>query len=368
MMTRWLMCSWLCLAWLAFGCADRSPAPEHFADDDREEKDTSARREVSFRPAPSEDASPSDDRPAPARPPSDGAHPKVKAAAALAAEGKLEELVGAVEPKEAMALSEADRSTLADIYHRAADHMLNRNRDVSFASLFCERGLLVQPEHQGLLRLQIEIYMHPDMNLIDGAEELAVRLVRVDPEHQRNQLLRGKVAFEQGQYDQAVTWLTRAARSGRTQQSKEIEEAWKLLEMAKVKAEEMKAALSMTRELEVRLQRAKTIAQSHAAASPRQSEPPIGESLRPGGDEAAGPITLYMTKWCKFCRQTADLLKGLNVKFEQKDIERDQAALVDLMELAQAQGVEVTGVPVLRMGNKLVVGFNPELIERMVKK
>ncbi|HSA23972.1 MAG TPA: glutaredoxin domain-containing protein, partial [Myxococcota bacterium] len=304
--------------------------------------------------------------------PAEGLSPKVVEMQALAQAGKFEDLVGALEPKEAQRLGEQDKAALAEVYRVAADRMLFKNKDVAFASLLCERGLGVQPEHAELLRLQIEIYLHPDMNLVDGAEELAERLTKLDGENQRNQLLRGKVAFEQGEYEVAVTWLTKAARSGREQHGKHITEAWKLLDLAKGKVEETRSALSMTRELEGRLHKAKIVAQSHAAD--KAPEPAIGEPMRPddGGAPAAegggGPVVLYMTKWCKYCKKTAELLKSLDVKFEQKDIERDQQALVEMMELAQRAGVEVTGVPVLRVGARLVVGYNQELIERLVKK
>jgi len=364
---RWSLTCLACLGLAALGCADRSPSPEKFADEEKEEPGAGPA------PAAGGQGAEADAPPAPVEArSSEGLSPKLVEMQGLAQAGKFEDLVGALDPKEAQRLPEADRAALADIYHGAAERMLHKNKDVSFASLLCERGLGVQPEHAELLRLQIEIYMHPDMNLVDGAEELAERLVKLDPEAQRNQLLRGQVAFEQGEYEIAVRWLTRAARSGREHKGKHIEEAWKLLELAKGKVEETRSALSMTRELEGRMHKAKIVAQSHAAAEGKAHEPAIGEPMRPADDGAGlaggGPVVLYMTKWCKYCRKTVELLQGLGVQFEQKDIERDQKALVEMMELAQREGVEVTGVPVLRVGNRLVVGYNQELIERLVKK
>ena len=89
-----------------------------------------------------------------------------------------------------------------------------------------------------------------------------------------------------------------------------------------------------------------------------------GEVAEPSG----GKVVLYMTKWCKYCKKTRELLKKLKVKFEEKDIEQDQKSLMKMMELAQQAGVEVTGVPVIQIGNRLVVGYNPNLIESMVNK
>jgi|GEM_PF-4745202 len=56
----------------------------------------------------------------------------------------------------------------------------------------------------------------------------------------------------------------------------------------------------------------------------------------------------------------------LAVHFEEKDIERDQAALVEMMQLAESKGVEVRGVPVVRVGAELVVGYNEARIKSLV--
>jgi glutaredoxin len=233
--------------------------------------------------------------------------------------------------------------------------------------MYCERGLLLNPNHQGLLRLQIKNYLSHEMNLVGGAEELAVTLVKINAEEQENQLLRGKVAFEQGDYDEAVLWLKKAARSGRLQNSPDIQEAWKLLDMAKGKADELKSSLSMTKELELMMARVKT----QAAKGPPKVPAGDGDGGG-GGDEAVDPsggkVVLYMTRWCKYCAKTRDLLKSLKVKFEEKDIEQNQEAMMELMNMAQAARVEVNGVPVVRIGNTLVVGYNPQRIENLIQQ
>ena len=56
----------------------------------------------------------------------------------------------------------------------------------------------------------------------------------------------------------------------------------------------------------------------------------------------------------------------MKVKYKKKDIEKDESALMEMMRHAREAGVEVTGVPVLRIGNKMVVGYNPQRIEMLV--
>ena len=350
----------LCLAMSA--CANRSASPEKFGDEeggDQPHAGKALEKEDKV-PAPSNVA---------AKPKkvtlTDSSNAKVVKAKKFLDQKKYEELIGVIEPNEAQSLSTQDKDQLADLYHAAADIMVNKRKDLAFSSMFCERGLLVSPNHQGLLRLQVRNYLHPEMKLVGGAEELAEQLVVLDPEDLENQYLRGKVAFEQADWDTAVVWLKKAARVGRTQQGGMIDKAWKLLELAKGKAEETRSALSMTRELEVRMKRAQIKAKSIAVKG-NDGDDDAGEGgvARPSG----GKIVLYMTKWCKHCKKTADLLRSLNVKFEQRDIEKDQTALMEMMQAAAANQVEVRGVPVVAIGSKLVVGYNEALITSLVNK
>ena len=182
----------------------------------------------------------------------------------------------------------------------------------------------------------------------------------IDAESAENQLLRGKAAFEQGEYDVAVVYLKKAARVGRRKRGPVIEEAWKLLDLAKGKQQEIKAALSMTRELEAMMARAK----KRGAKLPAPREPEDQDAAGLTG----GNVTLYMTRWCGYCRKARNLLQGMNVKFEEKDIEKDQAALMEMMRYAEDAGIEVTGVPVLRIGNQMIVGYNPQRIESLVEQ
>ncbi len=339
----------LCSATLAAACADRSPSPGEFSDEGSEEE-TQAGKTVE--PDPAEVVL------------AEGVNVKLAKAKKLLDEKKFEDLVGLIEPAESQALPGPDRRLLANIYHAAAEKVLRKRKDVAFSSMFCERGLLVAPNHQGLLRLQVRNYMHPDMNLVSGAEELVEKLVKLDPDDLENQFLRGNVAFEQADWDAAVFWFRKSARVGRTQGGKIIDESWKLLELAKGRQEEMSSALSMTRELEMRMKRARIIAQSTAV---KDDEGSAGGSAGPASP-SGGRIVLYMTRWCKFCNKTRKLLKSLNVKFTERDIEKDQAALMEMMQAAQAAGTEVRGVPVVQIGSKLVVGYNEDLITSLVNK
>ncbi|MBW1809465.1 MAG: glutaredoxin family protein [Deltaproteobacteria bacterium] len=287
----------------------------------------------------------------------------VKKATKLLADNKLDDLLDVFEPGQVPKLSKQERLVLADIFYSAAKRLKVKYKDISYSSLYCERGLMLNDIHQPLLRLQIRNYLHPDMKLFGGAEELAIRLVKADGANQENQFLRGKVAYDQAEYDVAVVWLKKAARVGRTQKSKMVRKAWHLLDMAKGHQEEIKSALSMTRELEVMLSRARLKSRNTAGSTPDADIEKLATNRLAGGD-----ITLYMTHWCGYCTKTRKLLQSLKVPFDEKNIEKDQRALMEMMKLAEKNDVEITGVPVIRIGNKLVVGYNRQRIEELVKR
>jgi len=275
---------------------------------------------------------------------------------------KLDDLLEIFEPRQVPRLTRKERSALADIFYRAAMRLRKRYKDISYSSMFCERGLMLDEAYQPLMRLQIRNYLHSSMKLFGGAEELAVKLVQIDPANQENQFLRGKVAYDQGEWDVAAGWLKKAARVGRTENSKLTKDAWHLQDLAKGHLQELKASLSMTRELELMLKHAKIKNREQL-----MKNPPPAEMAQPAA-LAGGKIVLYMTNWCGYCRKTKELLESLKVPFEQKDIEKNQSALMEMMRAAEQAGVEVTGVPVIRIGSKLVVGYNPQRIEELVRQ
>ncbi len=280
----------------------------------------------------------------------------------LLADNKFDDLLDIFEPQQVQELAPKEKAALADIFYRAALRLRRRHKDISYSSMFCERGLMLDEHYQPLMRLQIRNYLHVSMKLFGGAEELAVKLVEIAPSNQENQFLRGRVAYEQGEWDVAADWLKKAAKVGRTENSKLTKEAWHLLDLAKGHMEELKSSLSMTSELEAMLKRAKVKNREQLMKSP-----PPDEKERPAA-LAGGKIVLYMTSWCGYCRKTKALLEKLKVPFEQKDIEKDQNALMEMMRAAEQAGVEVTGVPVTRIGSKLVVGYNPQRIEELVRQ
>ncbi len=285
-------------------------------------------------------------------------------AAQLLKNNRFDDLLDIFSPDQLGSLQPQERSGLAVLFHQAAAQLVEKLHDISYAALFCERGLMLDPNNQDLLRLQVENYLNSELRIYGGAEEMAEKLLELDPDNQQNQMLRGKVAFEQAEWDLAIKWLEKAARVGRTEQSQEVKEAWKLLDLARARAQELKSSLSMTMELERKLSSARERLRQLA----EEGEGEEAEAEAEPADAQGGEIVLYLTSWCGYCRKARELLKSLKVPFQEKDIEKDKEAALEVMRLATEKGAEITGVPVVRIGNELVVGFNAERIRMLVEQ
>ncbi len=66
-------------------------------------------------------------------------------------------------------------------------------------------------------------------------------------------------------------------------------------------------------------------------------------------------VTIYSTPTCHFCGLTKDFLKENNVAFTDYDVAHD---LAKRQEMIQKSGQ--MGVPVIMVGEELIVGFDKE--------
>ncbi|MEO6761464.1 MAG: glutaredoxin family protein [Candidatus Saccharimonadales bacterium] len=68
-------------------------------------------------------------------------------------------------------------------------------------------------------------------------------------------------------------------------------------------------------------------------------------------------ITIYTASWCAFCHLAKEYLDKKGIKYTEKDVEKD----IKFAEEAVDKSGQ-TGIPVLEIGDKIIVGFNrPEI-------
>jgi glutaredoxin-like YruB-family protein len=74
-------------------------------------------------------------------------------------------------------------------------------------------------------------------------------------------------------------------------------------------------------------------------------------------------VTVYSADWCAFCHAAKNYLTKIGVKFEEKNVEHNQAYA---MESVQKSGQ--MGIPVLDIDGKIIVGFDRPAIDAALGK
>ncbi len=70
-------------------------------------------------------------------------------------------------------------------------------------------------------------------------------------------------------------------------------------------------------------------------------------------------VLLFSTSTCSWCRRAKRYLKERRVPFKEVNIERDPDAAREIV-----RKIGQTGVPVIKIGNRWIVGFDREKIDR----
>ncbi len=68
-------------------------------------------------------------------------------------------------------------------------------------------------------------------------------------------------------------------------------------------------------------------------------------------------VKLYITKACAYCVALKIFLQEKNIEFEEIDVGENQAAQKEMIKKSGQMGV-----PVLEIGNEIVIGFDKEKI------
>ena len=72
-------------------------------------------------------------------------------------------------------------------------------------------------------------------------------------------------------------------------------------------------------------------------------------------------VIIFTTPTCTYCRAAKRYLRQRGIRFKDVDVSRDPAAARDMVRRSGQ-----SGVPVLDIGGKIVVGFNREKIDQLL--
>jgi len=77
----------------------------------------------------------------------------------------------------------------------------------------------------------------------------------------------------------------------------------------------------------------------------------------------AKKVKIYTTAACHYCRQAKEYLTEKGVEFEAVDVSSDPQALQEMKKVSGG----ARSVPVISIGEKVIIGFEPELLDEALK-
>ena len=94
------------------------------------------------------------------------------------------------------------------------------------------------------------------------------------------------------------------------------------------------------------------------AEETKKSEAPAEKAEKP-----ANSVIVYVTSWCPACRMTTDYLKDKKIPFVVKDVERNESYMKEMVKKVGGY----RGVPVLDINGRILMGFNPQVLDQLAK-
>lgn len=73
-------------------------------------------------------------------------------------------------------------------------------------------------------------------------------------------------------------------------------------------------------------------------------------------------VTIYSTPTCPFCHQAKEYFKAKNIQFTDYNVFEDEKKAEEMIEKSGQMGV-----PVILINNEVVVGFDKEKINELLK-
>ncbi len=73
-------------------------------------------------------------------------------------------------------------------------------------------------------------------------------------------------------------------------------------------------------------------------------------------------MLVYSTKSCPWCTKAKEFLDSLNVKYESIDVAVDKEAAAEVVQKTRQRGV-----PVVKIGERFIVGFDKDAIQSALK-
>lgn len=266
--------------------------------------------------------------------------PALEAAQKALEVGAYEDVLAALE---GAALEGADRKAAADVYANAAEWSL-RKADGAVALLLAQKALKLDAQHgHGLEMAATSCRLEKEYG---AAERYADTWIKADPKAPGARLLRAEIALDQGEWQKALDFVRPVALDTLPASQRERHE--RVASTAKGELDLYAKGMSVLKALE-------------------EQRPGTGSGETTVTKAPAKGVVVYTTSWCGYCRKLKGWLKEQGIPYVEKDVEKDRAAAGELAAKARRTGVSARGVPVTDVKGTLVMGYDPEQIESLLK-
>ena len=82
-----------------------------------------------------------------------------------------------------------------------------------------------------------------------------------------------------------------------------------------------------------------------------------------GESEHVSGVTVFSTNSCPWCVKAKEFLSQMNVAFQAVDVGEDKTAAKEIVQKTRQRGV-----PVVKVGERYIVGFDQEAIKSALKE
>ena len=72
-------------------------------------------------------------------------------------------------------------------------------------------------------------------------------------------------------------------------------------------------------------------------------------------------VTFYTTPPCHYCHMAKEFFQENNVEYTEHDVAKDMKAREEMVQMSGQMGV-----PVIQVGDEIIVGFNKEALQEML--
>ncbi len=73
-------------------------------------------------------------------------------------------------------------------------------------------------------------------------------------------------------------------------------------------------------------------------------------------------VTIYTTPTCHYCKMAKEYFKENEIEYNEKDVTQDQEARQEMIDKSGQMGV-----PVIQVGEKVLIGFDKEALEDLLE-